>query len=554
MKGKNFILKLLIISFYFISTEVVAQTTLPRMITTNQTWTPKGSPYIITQNTLIDTGVTINIQPGTVVRSDIEGLSIQVGGKIIAIGTDTDPIKFENITLNVSRESPDYEVTTGDGTQFEWCHFLPVGFFYPGLSTINSARIRQCYFYGATCSFSNRSTVNSCEFLGCNLSLHWRASLTNCDLDGVIIKDIDDAIRIENNKFNHFSGFKLAYLDGALITCNLFRNSHDGFIVDGFSDTSRFEFSYNTMDSIGFHHGLPRPAIFTFRISGPFETNFTECKLHHNNFLTNVPGVPKIEVFGVNHDIKTSAHIDVRNNYWGTSDSSEMDALVGDYLDDFKLFATIDYWPILTERDTNCITTKSTCKASYFLARDTTNLFNLYVVNTSKGVTANTKYTWSFGDGTTSGTRRPVHRYNKFGLYELCLTIEDKVAGCESTYCDSIGVDSLGKLLKSDGFTINIIEDKDLAVGQPLSNINEFSVFPNPSSGIINVNVDLAGSEELLIEVLDVTGRKIIEQKELFPNGENLLKVDLGDVNNGLYMIRLHAGRETRMAKVLLSR
>ena len=44
---------------------------------------------------------------------------------------------------------------------------------------------------------------------------------------------------------------------------------------------------------------------------------------------------------------------------------------------------------------------------------------------------------WSFGDGTSSTDQNPVHAYNAFGWYNVCLTIT-ATDGCSSTYCEDI--------------------------------------------------------------------------------------------------------------------
>ncbi len=46
---------------------------------------------------------------------------------------------------------------------------------------------------------------------------------------------------------------------------------------------------------------------------------------------------------------------------------------------------------------------------------------------------------WDFGDGTTSGVFHPLHEYEAFGTYVVCLTVSDG-AGCSDTYCDTVEV------------------------------------------------------------------------------------------------------------------
>ena len=45
---------------------------------------------------------------------------------------------------------------------------------------------------------------------------------------------------------------------------------------------------------------------------------------------------------------------------------------------------------------------------------------------------------WDFGDGTTSTEQNPVHAYNAFGIYTVCLTITTDSISCTSTFCTTI--------------------------------------------------------------------------------------------------------------------
>jgi len=44
---------------------------------------------------------------------------------------------------------------------------------------------------------------------------------------------------------------------------------------------------------------------------------------------------------------------------------------------------------------------------------------------------------WYFGDGSTSQANNPVHTYNP-GTYAVCLTVWDSNGTCQSTFCDTI--------------------------------------------------------------------------------------------------------------------
>jgi hypothetical protein len=53
-------------------------------------WTPSGSPYVLTGNTLVAQGVTMTIQPGVTVN--LGDYYIQVNGTLSARGTSDNPV------------------------------------------------------------------------------------------------------------------------------------------------------------------------------------------------------------------------------------------------------------------------------------------------------------------------------------------------------------------------------------------------------------------------------------------------------------------------------
>ncbi|MBK9400322.1 MAG: PKD domain-containing protein [Bacteroidetes bacterium] len=71
--------------------------------------------------------------------------------------------------------------------------------------------------------------------------------------------------------------------------------------------------------------------------------------------------------------------------------------------------------------------------------------------NSSSGNYAN--MFWDFGDGTFSSSSNPTHTFGP-GIWMTCLTISDSLNGCQSTFCDSITINSSGNCVA--GFVPNI--------------------------------------------------------------------------------------------------
>jgi PKD repeat protein len=194
------------------------------------------------------------------------------------------------------------------------------------------------------------------------------------------------------------------------------------------------------------------------------------------------------------------------------------------------------------------------CQASYYLGIDTTNLFNLYVVNSSTGTTTTTNYFWNFGDGTTSTAQYPTHQYGSFGLYNLCLTISDSISGCSSTYCDSIGLDSNGNLLKKDGFGITVVDEKDLLGTAVIDVINELSVYPNPSNGSYTIKLNLQASETVSIIAMNSLGQTVFATERNGHTGSNAYSIDMNAQPNGLYFLSLRAGNQVKNSKLYIQK
>lgn len=79
-------------------------------------------------------------------------------------------------------------------------------------------------------------------------------------------------------------------------------------------------------------------------------------------------------------------------------------------------------------------------------------------------------------------------------------------------------------------------------------NSRDIKVYPNPSSG--EVNIDLAGynTETVHLEVHDIAGKLVMRQALK----KNVTTINLGDKDPGTYFVKLKSGKENRSFKILL--
>ncbi len=81
---------------FFFGGTVSAATIVSDDITTSTEWTQDEDPYVVSTPVAIQSGVTLTIDPGVVVKFD-HGASFGVYGTIAAMGTDANPVTFTSL-------------------------------------------------------------------------------------------------------------------------------------------------------------------------------------------------------------------------------------------------------------------------------------------------------------------------------------------------------------------------------------------------------------------------------------------------------------------------
>ncbi|MCC6516001.1 MAG: S8 family serine peptidase [Chitinophagales bacterium] len=71
-------------------------------------------------------------------------------------------------------------------------------------------------------------------------------------------------------------------------------------------------------------------------------------------------------------------------------------------------------------------------------------------------------------------------------------------------------------------------------------NIDNISLYPNPSSGEINLIIEISNEENILIEIFDIMGRRIQKMnKSEMAKGKHYLNFDIRTYNQGVYFIKV---------------
>lgn len=136
---------------------------------------------------------------------------------------------------------------------------------------------------------------------------------------------------------------------------------------------------------------------------------------------------------------------------------------------------------------------------------------------------------WNFGDNSPMSTdTNPVHVFPHAGKYQVCLKV------CNQFSCDSICY----SVLVGESSTAEV----ESAVGKLL-------VYPNPTSGLLQVHFPAIGKYSVIVE--NLLGQTLLQQERSGASTE----INLSSIPSGLVLVRVRdaSGREA-VAKVVVER
>jgi PKD repeat protein len=231
---------------------------------------------------------------------------------------------------------------------------------------------------------------------------------------------------------------------------------------------------------------------------------------------------------------------------------------------------------------------------------------------TADSINTSWQYKWNFGDGTTSTSPAPGHRFAQSGQYRVCLTVITS-ANCQSTTCKEIRVgaacDSLqvryekrrnpqvpnqvyfkvvsNQTIARQRWTIyrnngtnTIIEANNPAytfrdtgtyrvcvlataangckreycdtvrITQVVNTNGGFlTVFPNPASQVVYVEVKLERPEPIQVRILNSFGIAVSTRTFTGVAGPNILSIPVANLTPGYYTLEVKVGGRTLIGR-----
>lgn len=355
---------------------VQASTGVMGIISSDTTWTQANSPYNLTGNVLVDSGVTLTIEAGATLNSNeyyirvdgtliiesgvtvnlgavVSGGVIQVNGVLTAIGTSANPIHVTGVgysphfmipvsfsSIVFSESSDGWNEQAGSG-----CIIQNTVFSQSEVTISSSPKVTECTFvdgseinvYGGSPVISENVVVGVIDADGGS------PTISNNNVDGCIAvdDDVEDAYIVDNvitGGGNRPAGSR---------TCIFFGCDWGGGHV-------RIERNSIAQSDIGIYFFIAGGGYL-----GPMLT-IQNNTITNNNVGIAIKNPTSQPVTIINNNIYdntinielsayASEDINATYNWWGTTDTQTISELIVDFYDNLFDLGKVSFTPFLTE-------------------------------------------------------------------------------------------------------------------------------------------------------------------------------------------------------------
>ncbi len=87
---------------------------------------------------------------------------------------------------------------------------------------------------------------------------------------------------------------------------------------------------------------------------------------------------------------------------------------------------------------------------------------------------------------------------------------------------------------------------------EDLTFTESIEIFPNPTDGLVYLNVNTNNSSNILVDVYSVTGVKMFSNKYNVSKGENIINLDLSNLPLGLYIVKTQQNGNMQSSKLII--
>lgn len=484
-------------------------------ITTNTTWTT-GSVVLLQNKVYVKNNATLTIEPGVIIRGDYNTqgtLVITKGAKIMAQGTQTNPVVFTSNNIPGNRAEGDWGgvIILGNGTINQ----------PGGIANIEGITASADTEYGGS-----NDNDNSGIFSYVRIEFPGIALQPNKEVNGLTLGAVGSATQIDHVQiaFSGDDGFEFfgGKVDAKYLVS--FRTLDDDFDTDyGFRGRIQFGLVVrdpDLSDAAGDSNG--------FESDGEGTAPYTSSPLTQAIFSNMTVIGPKRDGTGtlpVGEKFERGVYIR-RNSGISVFNSIIVGWEKGLHVKDA---VTVDNF---TANDT----------AVFGNNVITSDITTTHVIDIASGATGSfyqTLYTNDNNDSTK--TVAQVNFVNAFP------------AALENAHDFRLQNSSLTATGAS--FTDNKFN------GQMISSVYEennffstLELFPNPANQNTTLKTEMKIQSDLLIEITDLTGKMVFNESLNSVYGIINISIPVNEFNNGIYFVRIITADQSKTAKLVISK
>jgi len=320
-------------------------------ISENTTWAFPDSPYIVVEDTVVEEGVFLAIEPGVVVKFAGE-TTLVIDGVLIARGNTTHKITF---TSNSSTPNPGdwkgikFRASSTDSV-LSWTIVEYAGSDWYGDWAVyiegSSVRLVNCVIHSNIYAVEARSgallIVQNCNITNNMYGIYSRsetqiyASTFSNNEEGVRIGGAH--VKVYGSTFSNNGKAIREYVSGSYLylTRSEISNNIDGVCWISHVEISESVISHNNGTGI-ISHDWDSFRIINSTISDNKQNGITcegynpaQKEIHFSNIFNNTP-------YDVVNNLEYGFDINATYNWWGTTNETLIDENIYDYYDDYNL-------------------------------------------------------------------------------------------------------------------------------------------------------------------------------------------------------------------------
>lgn len=152
-----------------------------------------------------------------------------------------------------------------------------------------------------------------------------------------------------------------------------------------------------------------------------------------------------------------------------------------------------------------------------------------------------TKYLWTYssngsGSMVSDSTNSVIINYLQYEESWVTLTVQGMNASCSGPVSNNIAFDIVN--------CVSGMDEKNL--------LNNVTLFPNPTSGIVHISIQNAAFNNLYISIIDILGKEIYAASDKNNSANYYKQINLEGFAKGIYYVKLMCDSEIRTFKISL--